>query len=631
MTVKAVGKAAVPLIFFLVLSSCGDMTTLFPSADSYLVRASVNGTPVEDGFPILRSGDRIYPYFATSVRDDPDVAGLLVYMRNQQGETLGYGIRFVLDSRGTRTGGEGDAQPETGDSILEIAVASFDQELPPFVLPEGMEIGHYTMVFEVFGNRAVLRRTELPVFYLGDAEFSLRDISMSLPGTFGSRLVPPGTKVLLEARLDFDARLDPYLIWHSGRNIISEGRARDGAGSVLWEAPDQTAFHPLRLEILPFTPPGNRRNFVGISREILLPVSATAEGAGFFFGTGEGHPARNRLAEGVFHLPPPEDDEVTPGAAELYRWYRFEGRLNDTVSAQDEDRFLVPGDENTPLWTSIGHSYGLSTGDNRAFLLSPVNFLGEDQSHGGGVFLFHFKSIAEGTIFSAFFPSDSPLGGAWIDLSRNGDTIVLRLGTAETTIEVPVFLSHIDLQTLIPAAVKFYIHPDHLEANLGLGEKALLQSAVHGVRLSDALTGEGIVRLGGEPLDSWTQAPTRIVTRLALVPDEESAGPTTPADADPSDSDRLEGEDGFTEWDEAEISLPALMETRVVDPSVTTVWNEFAVMFSSSPFPRPYFPEEDVPEDEGTPSAADATSPSHPTAPVGATPYGNTDASTALT
>jgi len=655
MTVKVAGRAAALFIFFLILSSCGDMTTLFPAAgDSYLVRASVNGMSLEGGSSILRSGDKVFPYFAISVRGDPDVTGLLVYMRNSYGEIIGDVTKFVIGipssetpETETETGANVDDEADDDDdewgigaisrsvlsnSATEVAIRSFEQDLPPFVLPENMEIGPHTIIFEVLGGRTVLRRTEIPIFYLGDADFSLRGISMSLPGLFGSRLVPPGTKVLMEARLVFDRRLDPYLIWHSGRNIIHEGRMSEGAGSILWEAPGQTAFHPLRLEILPFPPVGIRRNLVGISREILLPVSATAEGAGFFFGTGQNHPARNRLAEGIFHLdhihihthaePPDGEDEYEYDEActeeilekpTLYRWYQFKGRLHDTMSAQDEDRFLVSAGEILPHWVSIGHSYGLSTGDNNAFQLSPINFFREEQDHGGGIFLFHVRPVAEGTILSAFFPSDSPGRGAWLDMSRKGDTLVLRLGTAEATVEMPMFLSHSDLQNLVPAAVKFYIHPDYIEANLSIGENAFLQSTVQSVRLSGALTGEGILRLGGEPLDSWAQAPARVVTRLATInraPREMPASVTTPRDTGDDEEDTDLPDDfatDYTEQDEAEFfPPPSFMEAELIDPSVTTVWNEFAVMLSSIPFPRLELPEPDlmaydVPPDEEYP------------------------------
>jgi len=631
MAIRVVGRAIISLIFLSLLSACGDMESMFPSGNNYRVRANVNGVSLEEDSSILRSGDRISPYFAVSVESDPDITGLLVYLRNWYGEIVGHRIRYVLgipngETAETEPANENetdaDAQPETSDSEIEIAVRSFGQELPDFPLSESMEIGQHTLVFEVLGGRTTLRRTEIPVFYIGNAEFTLKDISMSLPWLFGSRLVPPGTKVLLEARLNFDSRLDPYLIWHSGRNIIHTGRVREGAGSVLWEAPSQAAFHPLRLEILPYPPLGLRRNLLGISRKILLPVSANANTIDFFFEAGPGYAARNRLAEGMFHLErinidPLEENcddvENSLEPPELRRWYQFKGRLHDTISTQDEERFLIPADEHIPRWTSMGQSYGLSTCNDHTFLLSPVDFFREGQDHGGGIFLFHVRPIAEGTIFSVFFPAYLPAGGAWIDLSRSGDAIVLRIGTAETTIEMPIFLTSSELRALIPVAVKFYIHPDRMEANLSIGENAFLQSTVQGVPLSDALTGEGVIRLGGVPLDSWSRAPAQIVTSLVYLPYapwEDPADMVTPPvpdiDADSPATyweelgEALELQDDFTAdfptWDQTED--PRLVGVEIIGPSVTTIWNEFAVLLSSTPFPRLEFLAEEVSENE---------------------------------
>jgi len=609
------------------------MDALFAPNANYHVRAKVNSVSLETS-SIIRSGDKIAPYFAVSVENDPDLTGLLVSLRNLRGEIVGSRVRYVIgipadepeetgsaeeyatpeddtdspqegsaESR-RNAGVQAGTQAAAGDSETVITVRSFAQDLPYFTTPADMEIGPHFLVFEVIGGRITLNRTEVPVFYLGNAEFSLRDISMSLPGLFDTRIVPPGTKVLLEAGLDFDSRLDPYIVWRSGRNIIRQGRISDGAGSILWETPRQAAFHPLRVEVLPFWIRGNA---VGISRDIMLPVSATSESVGFFFGTGSGHPARNRLAEGTFHrkqvhaedLEGCDYEVVVP--PELYRWFQFKGLLHDTVSAEDEERCLVPAvDESIPRWTSIGASYGLSTGHNDAFLLSSVSFFREDRDHGGGIFLFHVRPVADGTIFSVSFPACSPAsGGAWIDLARVGDAMVLRLGTEETTIEMPVFLSGSELRTLVPVAVKFYIDPYRLEANLSLGENAFLQSTVQGVMLSGALTGEGLVRLGGAPLASWTRAPALVfadVVNLAEPPAEYAEAPDP--DENAHDPETRE-EDAAPPAGAPAFAADSIMEAanERISPSVATVWNEFAVMFSSMPFPRP-IPEAEEPEDE---------------------------------
>jgi len=649
MGIRVAGRLAIIFVFLPLLSACGDMNSMFTPNNNYHVMATINGVSLETS-SIIRSGDKISPSFVISVGNDPDLTGLLVYLRNSQGELVGNRIRYVIgipasepsESEDLEDAGdvEEDEPPEespwdlppevepmarwaftgnqheTDDSVVEIVVRSFDEELPHIPLPENMEIGPHHLIFEVLGGRVTLRRMEIPVFYLADAELILRDISVSLPGLFDTRLVPPGIKVLLEARLDFDSRLDPYLIWRSGRNIIREGRVSEGAGSILWETPRQAAFHPLRLEVLPFRVRGN---FAGISREILLPVSPNAENAGFFFGTGQGHPAQNRLAQGIFHLDRQvhaidaegngTDTEDVLELPELRRWYQFKGRLYDTISDQDEGRFLMPVGANPPRWTSMGHIYGLSTSDDDAFLLSSVNFFQGEQEHGGGIFLFHIRPVADGTIFSVFFPSHSSAsGGAWIDMSRSGNAIVLRIGTAEATVEMQMFLSYFELRDLLPVAVKFYIHPDRLEANLSVGENAFLQSTVHAVELFDALTGEGLVRLGGAPLNSWSETPAQVFAELAIRADTLAWEATAAAIDNVADVPPYSGEWERPEgWDESaeseedtespfqpEMEMETEAETAL--PGVTTIWNEFAIMLSSLPFPQPVDETDDAEE-----------------------------------
>jgi len=563
MMAKAVARAAAMIALLPLLSACGDMDDMFPSSDSHRVRASVSGVSLEGGASIIRSGDEIFPYFAVSVAGDPDLTGLLAYLRGARGEIAGSRIRHFVGAEGEASGAEGE---------ILVALRSFAQELPAFSLPEGLELGAYTLVFEALRGRGVLRRTEIPVFYIGDAEFSLRDISMALPGIFATRLIPPGTKALLEAGLDFDSRLDPHLTWSGGRGIISQGLMRDGAGSVLWEAPGHAAMHPLRLEILPFEPFGSGRGLSGISREIVLPVSAAAESPGFFFGAEPGHPARSRLAAG-------------PGR-ELLAWHTFEGRLGD-LAAQGEERLLEPAGGGAPRWASVGQVYGLATGAGDAFAPRPVGFLRGDQSRGGGAFLFHISSLADGAIFSASFPSLAPAcEGARLGLFREGNAIALRIGAANEAAEIRALLGCADLRGFVPVSVEFCISPGRLEARVGfdLAEGGFLQSAALGVALPAPLTGEAQMRLGGEPPD-WPDAPLQAFAELgalSLRPYENGgAGAESGADAAGDGAVDGEGLDGAGEG--LGEGCCGQAEARG-GFAATAVWSEFAVVLLSEPF-----------------------------------------------
>jgi hypothetical protein len=551
--------------------------------DNYRVEASINGIPAGANSSILRLGDTISPAFSGNVKADPDLTGLLVYIRSQSGETVGSKVEYVLSSNTDGDEQETDGQARglkdsladiTVDDAVKITVESFAEVLPDFPMPENMEIGTYTFVFDAFGGNLLLNRSELVVFYLADAEFSLLDISMSMPSLLDLSLIPPGTNVFLEARLNFDSRLDPYLVWYSGRSIIREGRANGDALGIMWQAPNKTAFHTLRLEVMPMPPPGSGRGFSGTSREIMLPVSTNAPQSGFFFADSNGYPALNKLAE--------NSGMGTSGAnaGGISRWYKFDGNLGDAREPQNKDLFAIPLDDNVPRWASAGQLYGLSTGSADAFSIAPVNFLPEGTEQGGGTFLFHFRPLADATVFSVLFPAASPpiAEGAWMDLLQSEGRIVMRLGTAAGTAEIPVSISPYNPQTLVPAAVSFFVWQDRLVADISMGSDASVQSDVLGIELSGALSGEGIVRLGGTPLGTWSPVslPGLADAGLRYVAGSSDLEATAPEE-DPAWS----GEQ-VSVWKNTETG----MEFETADSSVSTIWDEFAVLQFASPLPN---------------------------------------------
>jgi hypothetical protein len=272
---KTAGKALCALVFLLVLTGCGELDLLFPQSESYHVKALINGNSLDD-CSLIWAADEIRPYFAASVGNDPDLTGLLVYIQNSKGEIVGEKVLYSLQPYSAKaetleeTENEGDPAElaaeespgqkgakgkwgfintntvETDDAVV-IAVKSLDQEIPPFPLPENMEIGPYSLVFEAIGKKETLCHSESEIFFLSNSEFSIKDISIHLPKVSDARLIPPGTTILLESNLDFDSRLEPYLIWYDGKTVINEGKMNEGAGNILWKAPDRAGFYSLRV------------------------------------------------------------------------------------------------------------------------------------------------------------------------------------------------------------------------------------------------------------------------------------------------------------------------------------------------------------------------------------------------
>jgi hypothetical protein len=582
----------------------------------------VNGSFIED-CSIIRSTDKIRPYFAVSVVDDPDLIGLLVYLQDSSGQIAGDKVQYTLQpyagdvKQPPETEVQQETEPNESDEIpseetedgttkralwelpeegavaekrtpvnttpvvynadIEFVIESFGEELPCFPLSKNLEPGSYTLIFEALGQRETLSRMETPIFYLGSVEFNLKDILIYLPGVSGSQMIPPGTTIMLEAKLDYNSRLDPYVIWFSGKSIVSQGKLSDGVGNILWTAPAQAGFYPLRLEVFPAR---LGRNISGISRDISLPVSSKAESSGYFFNsapeftaisslaTGTAYPEQFRLAmEGISLAEDADNQEeknamVLPSQPELLQWYQFRGNLSDSISALSGRHSLAPSDETFTRWAAAGQSYGLSVKPDDSYLLPPLSFLRAEEDQGGGIFLFHITPPAEGTLFSAFFPlRSSSTEGAWLSISREKYIITLRLNIRGTSVEMPIYLTP-GQQDLIPVIVEFFIRPYRLEAKLSLGEP--LQSVTGNIRLPGALTGEAKIGLGRTNTNDtiFTTTDDNTVDALNSVPEN---------------------------------NFPA-----------STIWDEFAVLFSTVPL----LPEEIfvtvIPDEETTVIERDA-------------------------
>jgi hypothetical protein len=346
-----------------------------------------------------------------------------------------------------------------------------------------------------------------------------------------------------------------------------------------------------------------RRKLTGFFREITLPVSTKASLTGYFFGDAPDYAAKSPLAAGTAYaeqlaaaLTVAEDADKTtaptmPEYPELLRWYRFDGSLDDKSSAPE--LMFEALDEKPPSWAAAGQSYGLSAGPGDVYLLRPVNFFRQGQDQGGGIFLFHIRPVTEGVVFSAFFPTLASANvGVWMDMVMRETAIVLRLKTNETTVEIPVNTGYSGLQGLTPVVVEFYIRPYRFEAKLSLGEErpiqsmAGVQSMAGELRLSGALSGESKIRMGENKTAPKNSPVTQLQTEIA--PADSGAQET----ASPSEA----GADEIP----AQTEENAVVETAR-PANVTTIWNEFAILYSTTPLLPDEIPVEETPETQAVP------------------------------
>ena len=423
---KAV-RIAIFLAFFACLSvllgSCGPMDSLFPTAGNYKVNVQINDIPLNE-CSFARSSDSIRPYFEESVSKDPDVTALMVFLRDSTDAIVGWRVIYQLDENAEQKNtpavkdeSENDdddsaesekpssaqnkssdyvqvpAQYKNGDELI-IPVKSLDK-LPFFPIPHDLPMGSYTIVSNVMSDKDILQRIEKSFFYLSNAIFSYDGINAHLPGIAESnQLIPRGTIIMLEADLNFDNRLDPYIEWFNGRRKIAEGKVSDGAGYLFWKAPEESGFYSIRAIIYPVE---NFQDFTGYQKEISLLVSSKSLD---------------------IHLVS-EDRPIKQGL-QLMNWYIFEADLNDSKAPAEQaaDRALTHS-RNAPLWRASNGTYGAAAGNNNILSLPEVS-----ENHENWQVLFRVKPENDGGIFSVQF---GKTGDVFLHLYIDGSNLILTL------------------------------------------------------------------------------------------------------------------------------------------------------------------------------------------------------------
>jgi len=142
--------------------------------------------------------------------------------------------------------------------------------------------------------------------------------------------------------------------------------------------------------------------------------------------------------------------------------------------------------------------------------------------------------------------------GVWMEMITRENEIVLSLKTNETSVEIPVNKGLTGAQGLVSAAIEFYIRPYRFDAKLSLGEDRSVQSmsGTGGIKTSGALSGEVNIRLGENkttPKDNQVAEIPEPAEKISVNTDEKAV---------------------------VEKAQPVI---------ATTVWDEFAVLYSSIP------------------------------------------------
>ena len=521
----------------------------------YVLNLPESGLPddeaQEPGFPDAYFPDSFFPLADFQTSDMPDTGsqseGERVFQKGEETVQEPETAEEISEEENEQAPEE-TVQAELikiGNDEIVFNVDRLD-ELPAFGLPDDLRIGSYTMIIRVLGEYAILGEVELSFYYMGNAKLSLKDIAMYLPGfSSESRLIPPGTTVLLEAKVEADTRLNPYIVWYNGKNVIKEGRLSEGAGFILWQAPEQNGFQSLRAELLPSR---NRERIKGIHREIILPVSAKAVRADFISG--------QTLIDFSETIPDPEDEteDAVPAAplraslSDMMHWYQFAATLKDSRNPLLGEKAVNPKIEKEPRWAPLTHSYGLTTGPNDIYELPPLTFVKKSEEQGGGLFLFRIKPTSDGTVLYATLASAESSEQVTMELSVAEGYLSLLLSSAEGAAgKISVPIGNESDHPVVTAALLFYIFPEYFEARLITEKFPAGRVASTRIRVSGLLDGQCRVSLGK--------------------------------------ADTPNAEDSETEAEDRENGERYRRQNKSENTPVSAVWDQLAVLYMPAPEP----------------------------------------------
>ena len=452
----------------LLVFSCSEIDSIFPQSRNYELSARGEDYSIDE-YALIRKDDKIQPFFIFPLNDDPDVSGITVSLKTSDGKQAGNIVRYLLGAARVFD------NPGNDGEITDIVffLENLGGLLPPFFIPDDINVGPYFLVFQVFGrNNTLLARNEKSIFYMAEEDFTISDINVFLPAlSRPSHLIPTETVILLEAGIISDRNLDPYIFWYNGRNIIGEGRIRDGANRLLWTVPLESGFQNIRAEVIPFPPLRPDRVYRGRSRELSLPVSSS----------GGLNRTLSRLLSSM----------ETAEQGNIILDFQLQGELLDSqnpFSANSLVRRPMTDNEvsRQPHWYPVGEVYGLQIGPEDIYELPFI--LRENNTEKQTSFILRFISMNEGVHFGFSFDSET-----MISLLRENNSFILLFNTSEREYRIPVDINfNNDFITLI---LDFMYHNDYL--TLSINENGINRLLLErGLSLPSSGT-RGTLQLGG--------------------------------------------------------------------------------------------------------------------------------------
>jgi len=529
------------------------MDNILPNSGTYKVNARVNDISMDD-CSIIGIKDDIQPYFEEEVSDDPDVTGLMIYLKNSRGEIAGWKVIYTL-AAGTGTG-SGSAQngnnSTNGNTSTQQQNQNGSQTETQNNVQGSAPVSTPNDAIESDGETEEESSTEEEIALLpenaDDTELTENaddpEEEISEPPRQSTAQYKNGDEFIITVdSLDDDLPFFPipddlpngwYVLVSnvmSGRDILQKTEK-----SFYFLADAVFSFESIQAHL-----PGTAENSQLIPNGTVIMLEAilkydrqlspyvvwysgkkkVAEGN---FSEGFGNllwtvPEQNgffSLHAEIFPVEPrqgmtgytndisllvsskaPYLHLVPEDVPALIHWYTFEGALEDSKAKTSEEYAIKSAGKNTAQWMPANGIFGLVTGSDNAFTLPGVSI--SDSETNTWQVLFRFKPLINGKIFAVQFKNSDVV----LNLSKENNKLILSLVSSSETVSESFILP--EPNALTTADIVFSVLPQEITAKLNihsaaenLSNKNLLSSKQ--ISLEAKLDGEYTITLGYQPI-----------------------------------------------------------------------------------------------------------------------------------
>jgi len=184
-----------------------------------------------------------------------------------------------------------------------------EKQLPSLELPE-LETGLYILTCSLYEGEDLLKQTESE-FFVVSGEYTILGITSYPP------VIPPQSKAVFKANIDYPEEADPYIVWSMGEKPIHSGYVSEGADSLNWQTPKNEGVFSIRVELFPFGPADG--NFFTFQSEHTMSVEA--------FVTNDSDEKAGELAP----------------ASSYYALFHFRGNTEDSSAFSSERTVQIIG------------------------------------------------------------------------------------------------------------------------------------------------------------------------------------------------------------------------------------------------------------------------------------------------